>query len=91
MVDDSIALHITFSVTLHDGLKEHLDEGNELSKYEPEIDHLDVGGGGKLVHGSSEDCGHHQHYSQIHRYDRFEIEGVEKHRYKGDEDEEDGG
>ena len=54
------------SVVLHGSEKNDLGEGNHLAKDEPDVNHLDVGGGGQALHLADEDGGHHQHRCQVH-------------------------
>ena len=45
---------------------DHLDERDQLAANQPDVNHLDVGGRGQLVHEVGEDGCHHQHGSQVH-------------------------
>ena len=40
----------------------------ELRHNKPDVHHLDVGGGGQLLHDRDEDGGEHQHVGQVHCY-----------------------
>ena len=50
-----------FSVVLHRSEEDDLSKGNHLAENEPDVDHLDVGGGGQALHLADEDRRHHQH------------------------------
>ena len=56
----------TFSVVLHSGEDDDLSKRNHLAEDEPDVNHLDVGGGGQALHLADEDGGHHQHGGQVH-------------------------
>ena len=53
------------SVVLHSSEKNNLGKGNHLTKDEPNVNHLDVGGGGQALHLADEDGRHHQHGCQV--------------------------
>ena len=76
------------SVVLHGSEKSDLGEGNHLAKDEPDVNHLDVGGGGQALHLADEDGGHHQHGGQVHTQSCLEEEGFEEGGGKGDHHEE---
>ena len=69
----------------------HLCEREELAKYQPNVNHFGVGGGGQLLHHTGEDGRHHQHVRQVHAYSCLKVELLEKGCGKGDDDEQDGG
>ena len=50
-----------YSVVLHCGEEDDLSKGNHLAENEPDVDHLDVRGGGQTLHLAD---GHHQHCCQ---------------------------
>ena len=52
---------------LDDRQQDYLDEGDQLAANQPDVNHLDVGRGGQLVHEVGEDGCHHQHCGQVHR------------------------
>ena len=60
----------TGEMVVHESL-DHLNEGDQLAKYQPEVDHLGVGGERQLLHHACEDCRHHQHVGQVHRKSCF--------------------
>ena len=43
-----------------------LSKGNQLSEYEPDVDHLDISGGGKRLGHADEEGGQHQQRGQVH-------------------------
>ena len=53
-------------LVLHGCEENDLSEGNHLAEDEPQVDHLDVRGGGQALHLADEDGGHHQHGGQVH-------------------------
>ena len=63
---------------------DHLGEGNQLAEYQPEVDHLWIGGEGQLLHHADEDGRHHQHCCQVHTQGRLEEERLEEGGGKGD-------
>ena len=56
----------------------NLCKGNKLSKNEPNVNHLDIGGGGQRLGHADEEGGQHQQRGQVHCYLRLEEEGLEK-------------
>ena len=71
--------------------KDHLGEGNQLTEYQPEVDHLWIGGEGQLLHHADEDGRHHQHVGQVHCEGGLKEERLEEGGGKGDHEEEKGG
>ena len=69
---------------LHGSEKNHLSERHHLAEDEPDVDHLDVRGGGQALHLADEDGGHHQHGGQIHAQGCLKEEGLEEGGGKGD-------
>ena len=56
----------------------NLNKWNQLSEYEPDVDHLDIGGGGQRLGHADEEGGQHQQRGQVHRHHCFEEEWVEE-------------
>ena len=52
---------ITLPLILHHGQQNHLAKWIQLSKYQEDINHLDIGCGRQHLHDSHEDGGHDQH------------------------------
>ena len=50
---------LLFPKVLHGSQEHHLGKGNQLAENEPDVDHLDVRGGGQALHLADEDGGHH--------------------------------
>ena len=71
--------------------KDHLSEGNKLAEYQPDVDHLGVGGEGQLLHHTDEDGRHHQHVGQVHCEGSLKEERLEEGGGKGDHEQEEGG
>ena len=88
MVD---GLLLPLSIKLLNSQEDHLNEGNELSKDQPDVHHPDIGGGGQLPHHTDEQGGHHQHHSQVDCQGSLKEEGFEECGAVGDAKEEDGG
>ena len=78
------SLTIILSVVLHSSEKNDLGKGNHLTKDEPDINHLDIRGGGQALHFADEDGGHHQHGGQVHTQGRLKEERLEEGGGKGD-------
>ena len=76
---------------LHHCEKDHLRKWSELSHDQPDVNHLDIGGGWQLAHDGDEDGCHHQHCGQVHCDRCLKVETPEECGSVGDEDEEDGG
>ena len=72
------------SVVLLGSKENDLSKGNHLAKYEPDVDHLDVRGGGQAFHLADEDGGHYQHGGQVHTQGRLKEERLEEGGGKGD-------
>ena len=53
-------------------------EGNQLSEYEPDVNHLDIGGGGQRLGHADEEGGQHQQRGQVHRHLRLEKKWFEE-------------
>ena len=70
--------------------KDHLSKGHQLAEYQPEVDHLGVGGEGQLLHYTDEDGGHHQHGGQVHTQGGLKEERLEEGGGKGDHEEQEG-
>ena len=66
------------SVVLHSGEENNLSKGNHLAEDKPDVNHLDVRGGGQALHLADEDGGHHKHGGQVHAQGRLEEEGLEE-------------
>ena len=79
------------SVVLHGSEKNDLGEGNHLAKDEPDVNHLDVGGGGQALHLANEDGGHDQHGGQVHAQGCLKEERLEEGGGKGDCSQKKGG
>ena len=47
---------------LHSSEQDNLNKRIDLAKDQPDVNHLDVRGGGKALHLAHEDGGHHQHH-----------------------------
>ena len=73
-----------YSVVLHCGEEDDLSKGNHLAENEPDVDHLDVGGGGQALHLADEDRRHHQHCCQVHAEGCLKEERLEESGGKGD-------
>ena len=44
----------------------NLNKWNQLSEYEPDVDHFDIGGGGQRLGHTDEEGGQHQQRGQVH-------------------------
>ena len=75
------------SLILHGCEEDHLGEWDHLTENQPDVDHLDVRGGGQALHLADEDGGHHQHGGQVHAQGCFKEEGLEESGGKGDSSE----
>ena len=62
-----------------------------MAKDQPDVDHLDVRGGGQALHLADEDGGRYQHGGQVHAQGCLKEEGLEEGGGIGDHHEEDGG
>ena len=62
-----------------------------MRKYEPDVDHLDVGGLGQAAGDADEQCGQHQEGGQVHRHRRLEEEVLEEVGRVDYGEDEDGG
>ena len=51
---------------------------NQLREDEPDINHLDIGGGRQRLGHADEEGGQHQLRGQVHRHHRLEEEGLEE-------------
>ena len=72
------------SVLLHSSGKYNLRKGNNLAEDKPEGNHLDVRGGGQVLHLADEDGHHHQHGGQVHTEGRLKEERLEESGDKSD-------
>ena len=79
-----------FSEELHGNEKHNLGKRNQLTEDEPDVNHLDVGGGGEALHLADEDGRHHQHGGKVHTQSRLKEEGLEEGGGKGDGQEKEG-
>ena len=71
--------------------EDHLSEGHKLTEYQPDVDHLWVGGVGQLLHHADEDGRHHQHVGQVHGEGGLKEERLEEGGGEGDHHQEEGG
>ena len=55
-----------------------------MAKDQPDVNHLDVRGGGQALHLAHEDGGHHQHGGQVHTQGCLKEERLEEGGGKGD-------
>ena len=82
-------LLLTSAVPLTPGFgeceKDDLDEWDQLAANEPDIDHLDVGSGGKSLHHSDEDGGEYQHCGQVDTKGRLKEVWFEEGGCPGDQ------
>ena len=53
-------------------------EGNQLGEYQPDVDHLHVGGGGEGVGDGDEERGEDQLGGEVHRHHGLEEERFEE-------------
>ena len=74
-----------------DESKDHLSKGDQLEEYEPDVNHLWIGGEGQLLHHADEDGRHHQHVGQVHGEGGLKEERLEEGGGEGDHEEEEGG
>ena len=58
---------------------------------EPDINHLDIGGGRQRLGHADEECGQHQQRGQVHRHHRLEVERLEEGGGVHDEENQDRG
>ena len=49
-----------------------------MSEDKPDVNHLDIGGGGQRLGHADEESGQHQQRGQVHRHHRLEEEWLEK-------------
>ena len=74
VVDLSFVVYLeTVHVRRHQDVVEGLDQVEE----QPDVDHLDVGGLGKVVADTDEHCSENQHHRDIQRYHGFKEELLE--------------
>ena len=59
------------------GVQEHLHQRHEEGAEQPEVDHLDVGGGGQRVGDADEDGGEDEEAGQVDRHRCLKEEGLE--------------
>ena len=62
MVDLSVRI---YSVGVHPGVQQYLSEGYQLSKDEPHIHQLDIGGGWECSWDTNEQCGQDKESGQV--------------------------
>ena len=70
-------LNIIFPVVLHDSEKDNFSKGNHLAEDEPDVNHLDVRGGGQALHLADEDGRQDEHCGQVHTQCGFEEDRFE--------------
>ena len=58
----------------------HLNEGHELADQEPDVEQLEVGGGGQDLPHVDDDRGQHQHGGQVHTQGSFKEGWFEEHK-----------
>ena len=68
-----------------------LSKGNHLAEDEPDVNHLDVGGGGQALHLADEYGGHHEHRGQVNTQGCLKEERLKEGGGVGDHHEEEGG
>ena len=73
------------------GLKDDLNEGNCHGEDEPDVNHLDVGGLGKVVAHSDVHRHQDQHDGQVDSYDRLKVESLKVDGGVSHDVEENGG
>ena len=74
MVDLPLLVHLeVVHVGRHQDVVERLDQVEE----QPDVDHLDVGGLGKVVANTDKHCSENQHHRDIQRYHGFKEELLE--------------
>ena len=74
---------LILSLVLHGSEKNNLCKGDHLAEDEPDVDHLDVRGGGQDLHLADEDGRHHQHGGEVHTQGSLEEERFEECGGKG--------
>ena len=74
-------------VVLYGSEKDNFGKGNHLAEDEPDVNHLDVRGGGQALHLADKDGGQHQHGGQVHTQSRLKEKGLEEGGGKGDRNE----
>ena len=86
-------MFITFlcPLVLYGCQENDLSEGNHLAEDKPQVDHLDVGGGGQALHLADEDRRHHQHGRQVHTQGGLKEEGLEEGGGECDSQQKEGG
>ena len=55
-----------------------LSKGNQLSEDKPDVDHLDIGGGGQRLGHADEEGGQDQQRGQVHRHQGLKEEWLEE-------------
>ena len=81
MVVDLPGLPLTVflgSKAVHVSVEQDKDEGEEQVKDEPNINHLDIGGGRQAATDADEHRRQHKHGGQIHSHNRFKEKILEK-------------
>ena len=75
-------------VHIHPGVKEHLYKGNHLGEYQPNINHLDIGGRWKTLRDTDEEGSKHEKRSEVDSNNSFKKEVLEEVcRINNNEDE----
>ena len=74
VVDFPIIIHLE---VIHVGRHQDVIEGLDQVEEQPDVDHLDVGGLGKVVADTDEHCSENQHHCDIQRYHGFKEELLE--------------
>ena len=62
---------------VHEGVEQHLGEGNQLGEDQPDVDHLDVGSRRQRVGDGDEEGGEDQLGGQVDCHNSLEEEGLE--------------
>ena len=74
-----------------DEYKDHLSKGDQLEEYEPDVNHLWIGGEGQLLHHADEDGRHHQHIGQVHGEGGLKVDWLKEGGGKADHQKKEGG
>ena len=98
-----LIIELTLTTVLHRSEKNNFSKRHKLRKLDlerknfphlaedqPEVDHLWVGGQGKLLHHANEDGGHHQHVGQVDGEGGLEEERLEEGGGEGDHQKQKG-
>ena len=74
---------------VHESVENDLGKGNELAKDEPDVHHLDVGGGRETASHTDEQCGEDKEGGEVDRDNGFKEKLLEKvGAVDNDQDEE---